>query len=143
MSENTQQDTNNLLEYRISKLEEGIVSMNTLRDVVLKWDAKFTEHDVFMQCPIHTLKIANIEKQISKLEEIVGELDRFKWKAVGVLSAVMLVIQIFGSSVAAKYFHPTNLATKSAQSIDIQKLTKNNPIIDQNGLGNWNVSLNK
>jgi hypothetical protein len=41
---------------------------------------------------------------MNKMEEIVTDLDRFKWKAVGVLAVVMLLVQLFGTTVVEKYF---------------------------------------
>jgi hypothetical protein len=104
MPEQNQHDRNEMTEYRLTKLEEGISSLNTLKEVVLRWDVRFSNNDGFLQCPMHKVKMDTFEIKMNKMEEIVTDLDRFKWKAVGVLSIIMLLTQLFGTTVVEKYF---------------------------------------
>ena len=97
------QDKNTLIEYRLTKLEEGITALNTMKDVVVRWDTRFSQNEDFLQCSIHKLKMQQFEIELKNMSGIVTELDRFKWKAVGVLSVVMLFTQIFGTTIVQKF----------------------------------------
>jgi len=102
-TEDFSKQSDNLIEYRITKLEEGINSLNILKDIVIKWDTKFASNEGFLQCPVHKVKMEDFEKRLIVVEEVVTDLDRFKWKAVGVLAGVLLIVQLFGTTVIDKY----------------------------------------
>ena len=98
-----QQENSTLIEYRLTKLEEGITALNTMKDVVVRWDTRFSQNDDFLQCSIHKLRMQQFETELKSMSTIVTELDQFKWKAVGVLSVVMLFTQIFGTTIVQKF----------------------------------------
>jgi len=123
---NTPKDETNhqLVEFRLTKLEEAVEALSAMKDCVLKWDSKFSANDSFLQCPIHKERMEQFEKRVDKLEGIVEDLDRFKWKAVGVLSIVILIVQIFGTAVVENLVrHPA--AASSSHTTQVHPATNN------------------
>lgn len=129
---NKDETNHQLVEYRLDRLEEAVASLTVIKDCVMKWDSKFSSNESFLQCPVHMAKVGNMEKRVERLEGIVEDLDRFKWKAVGVLSIVILIVQIFGTAVvenlvkhpaAAAVVHPTqpHLSTNSVVTNAVPK----------------------
>ena len=112
-----QQSQNSLVDYRLQKVEEAITALKRLEEVVLRWDARFSQGSEYMQCPLHKVKMEDITTRIEKIETIVAELDKFKWKAVGVLSVVLLIVQLFGSAISDRILHPVAATSQISTTV--------------------------
>lgn len=137
---NTKEETNpQLVEFRLNKLEEAVEALTAMKDCVLKWDSKFSSNESFLQCPIHKARMEQFEKRVDKLEVIVEDLDRFKWKAVGVLSIVILIVQIFGTAVVENLVrHPAAASVNHTTS----KVVPSSPNTATNAVVNVSTNFN-
>lgn len=116
----------NLVEFRLTRLEEAVTALSAIKETVLRWDAKFSSTNGLLQCPIHQERMDAMEKRVDKLESIVTDLDKFKWKAVGVLSVIMILVQVFGTTVAERFLKKND--EKSQQPIKIELVLPNGSI---------------
>lgn len=119
-----------MIEYRVNKLEEAVLSINILKETILRIETKLQANDGFLQCPMHKIKMDNFEQKLNKMEDMVISLDRFKWKSVGVLSVIIILLQLFGSTIVEK-----TLSNRSK----IDKISIVSPSTNSNFYGNYTI----
>jgi len=56
------------------------------------------------QCPIHELNINNLNTRANMMEKDISELKKAYYKMTGILIAISIVIQVFGSTIAHAIF---------------------------------------
>ena len=111
MSTKEQQNNNDeIVDYRLKRLEEAMLSLNKLASIVDRWDARFADSGIFSY-PVHVEKLKKLETETQELRVIVDELHRWKWKLIGVMSVVMFLVQLLAAVAVNKLSE-----TKSAQN---------------------------
>ena len=107
-----------LIEFRLSKLEEAVASLSTLKDIVLKWDARFSESGNFpLQCNLHRERMEQFDKRLETVENNVEELKGFMYKMTGALVVISIAIQLVGPLVLDHFKeHAKPTATQSDSS---------------------------
>ena len=109
---------NELIEFRLAKLEEAISSLSVIKDTVLKWDSKFTSSDAnFLQCPLHAERLTRLDGRLSSVEIGMDKLKSWNNKSMGALIIISILIQILGPIVA--------------NSLKIQQVNDNPPQVTQ------------
>ena len=109
----------NLIEYRVTKLEEAVTqlvnSLNILKEIVVKWDSKVGNADWPGKCMLHDERMSNINNEMSEIKEeqksIKTEIDGMKkvmWKASGALVILSFIAQLLGPIVVNKVFGSTS-----------------------------------
>lgn len=93
----------NLVEFRLKKVEDAVDSLDIIKDTVLKWDTRFTNSGM-MQCPVHQMRMEQLENRMNKFEEDMREIKAFMYKAIGALVALSIVVQLIGPEVV-RHFH--------------------------------------
>jgi hypothetical protein len=99
-----QNERNNISEYRLTKLEEAVASLSELKNVVLRWDAKFSGVNPF-NCQIHQEKIDTLNRRMEMAEKNIDELKKFMYKAAGALIIISIVVQLIGP-IILNYIKP-------------------------------------
>ena len=83
-----------LIEYRLEQVEAKMESLDTVKEILCRWDTKFSNVD-FMQLPLQTEKINVIAKDVETLKTEVNELNKYKWKLIAWLTVVGVIFQTF------------------------------------------------
>ena len=96
-----------LVEYRLKILEtqyaEMKIDIKSIAEVVNRLDRKFANvPPEGLQCNLHALRMDAFRKELDDHNVIIKDLQTFKWKAVGVLSVVMLLVQLLGTTIFDK-----------------------------------------
>jgi hypothetical protein len=94
------QNHENLIEWRVTKLEDAVISLNSLAATVNRWDSRLAESAVLLQFPLYVERFKTHEERLTAVELIAQDLTKWKWKLVGIFSAVIFIIQIFGTPLA-------------------------------------------
>ena len=113
--ENQSQD--NLIEYRVTRLEEAVISLNRLASTVEKWESRLAESAVLLQFPLYVERFKTHEERLNRMEIIVEDLSRWKWRMAGIFSAIIFLVQIFGTSVSDGIKHSLTPAAKEIQVV--------------------------
>jgi len=100
-------ETDNLIEYRLVKLEQQYIELKSdlrlMLEVLNRIDKRFGSlPDGGFNCQVHTNLIADIRKEIDDHAVLINGLQSFKWKAVGIISAIVLMMQIFGATLSER-----------------------------------------
>lgn len=98
-----------LVEYRLAKLEQQYAEVKNdikeIMDVLNRLDKRFsTIPEGGLNYHLHNQILTEIKKQIDSHQVIIDELQSFKWRAVGIIGVIMLVMQIFGTTIAERVF---------------------------------------
>ena len=103
-----------LVEYRLTKLEQQYVEVKTdlkdMMEVLNRLDKRFATIPVGgMNCALHQQMMEELRKEVDSHKVILESLQAFKWRAVGILSVVVLVVQLFGATIADRWsLHNSN-----------------------------------
>lgn len=118
-----------VIEYRVKELETKFMTfqsdLTTIKETVLRWDAKFGDDNVFLKAPVHQAEsISQLRKDVDDHNDKIDSLFVFRWKAAGVILVIVLLLQIFGGTIAnalfpgkttvtlptpkSEYFHPSS-----------------------------------
>ena len=130
-SENKEIQDNNVINYRLDKLEEDVSKLSQLSDIVIRWDSRFQQQGGLMQCGIHAVRMDAFDKRLEEIYKISidrtkgyllieeheakiatfnKELDSLKAymnKAIGALVIVSVIIQL-AAPVIVDHFHADN-----------------------------------
>lgn len=91
-----------LTEFRLQKLEEAVSALSTLKDIVTRWDVRFSANEGFLQCPVHKIKMEEFEKRMNKVEEDMGKMKKFVYQATGALVIISIIVQLLGPMLIEK-----------------------------------------
>jgi glutathionylspermidine synthase len=86
-------EAENLVNYRLDRLEEAITSLTVLKDIVARWDVRFGNTD-FLQCPLHNERMIHLSKRMDVAETDIGQLKKFVYKATGALVIISIIVQL-------------------------------------------------
>lgn len=99
----------NLVEYRLRKLEDAVSSLVELKEVVLRWDARFQAAGNFLNCPLHQQRMDNLEKAVEEqkketaaVKEEVSKIKKFVYTINGGLVVISIIIQLAGPMLLDK-----------------------------------------
>lgn len=97
-----------LIEYRLNKLEQQYVEVKTdlkgMMEVLNRLDKRFaTIPEGGMNCALHQQLMEDMRKEIDAHQVIIDSLQSFKWRAVGIISVIVLIMQLFGATIADKW----------------------------------------
>ncbi len=130
----------NLIEYRLDKLEEAVTKLSSLSDIVLRWDARLQQSGGIFQCSVHAARMDEIEKRMLELSKItsertrsvllveeheskivevqndIKEIKKFMYKAAGAFIVISIIVQLIGPSIVEKL---TGISTRPAQKIEV------------------------
>ena len=100
-------ESEELIEYRLTKLEQQYAEvksdLKSMMDVLNRIDKRFAlVPDGGLNCQIHANLMADMRKEIDNHAVLINGLQSFKWRAVGIISAIVLMMQIFGATLAEK-----------------------------------------
>jgi len=125
----TEINDNNVINYRLDKLEEAVATLSRLSEVVLRWDARFTAQGGLMQCGIHAVRMDAFDKRLEEIYKIsidrtkgyllieehevkiktfdheVDCLKSYMNKAIGALVIISLLIQLAGPVMMDRFRH--------------------------------------
>ena len=90
----TEETKESLLEYRVTVLEKAVQDLSEIKDIVLRWDAKFSG-DEYLKCPIHKLNLDDTRKRLDKVENTIDWLKSRYWYGVGGLAVLTIMLQCF------------------------------------------------
>lgn len=94
MSNHTEEkEKEDLVSYRLDRLEEAITSLTVLKDIVARWDTRFSGID-FLQCPLHNERLINVTKRVDTMEQDIAQIKKFIYKATGALVIISIVVQL-------------------------------------------------
>jgi hypothetical protein len=98
-----------LVEYRLTKLEgqytETKSDIKTIMEVLYRLDKKLSNvPEGGLACNLHVLRMDAFRKELDDHKIILDGLQQFKWRAVGVLSVIMLLVQLLGATLFDKVF---------------------------------------
>lgn len=124
MSNQDNKNKEEIVDYRLAKLEEAVTlliqNLSTLKDIVVKWDAKISEAGWPVQLTQERLSV--IQEKINKMNEdnvtyrnrIDEELannKKFMYQISGALIVLSLIAQLFGPILIDKAFGHSQQAT--------------------------------
>ena len=98
-----------LVEYRLAKLEQQYAEVKNdikgIMEAINRLEKRFAFiPDGGLNCQVHTQFMTEMRKQVDNHQTIIDDLQSFKWRAVGIIGVIMLVMQIFGTTLAEKLF---------------------------------------
>lgn len=117
MSNQENKNKDEIVDYRLTKLEEAVThviqNLSTLKDIVVKWDAKISEAGWPVQLTQERLSV--IQEKLNKMNEdnvtyrnrIDEELSnnkKFMYEISGALIVLSLIAQLFGPVLIDKAF---------------------------------------
>ena len=117
-------EKNELVEYRLSKLEQQYTEVKNdikgIMDVLNRLDKRFsTIPEGGFNYELYEKGLEKIQKQLENQQIIIDELQSFKWRAVGIIGVVMLVMQIFGTTIVEKVFRKETTAEIKPVKIEL------------------------
>jgi hypothetical protein len=103
---------NELVEYRLTKLESQYAEIKAdfreMMEVLNRLDKKLSNvPDGGLNCNLHAVRMDSFRKELDDHKIILDGLQQFKWRAVGVLSVVMLLAQLLGATIFDRTFRPS------------------------------------
>jgi hypothetical protein len=110
-----EKDKDDFVNFRLSKLEEAVTALvqnlNTLKDIVVRWDSKISDGNWPPKCALHHERQEQVNKRMDaqevKMENMNKEIIELKsiiWKASGALIVLSIVVQLLGPVVIQKVF---------------------------------------
>jgi hypothetical protein len=121
----------NVVNFRLDRLEEAVAKLSTLSEVIIRWDAKFAAQGTFLNCSVHTSRMIEFEKRLEEIykitvdrtkgyleieqhdiklkavEEEISAMRAFMNRAIGAMVILSIIVQLFGP-VAVDYVRGTN-----------------------------------
>jgi len=138
--ENKDIQDNNVINYRLDKLEEAVAKLSQLSDVVLRWDARFNAQGGLMQCGIHAVRMDAFDKRLEEIYKLsidrtkgyllieehevkiktfdleVDSLKSYMNRAIGALVIISIFIQLAGPIVMDHFRSHNNSNVSNVES---------------------------
>jgi hypothetical protein len=105
MANNNNTEKDNLVEYRLDKLEAGFTeiakTLTELKNVVLRMEERFSNSNFSpINCSMHSQKIDQYAVRLDAVEKEVSEIKTYMQRAIGALIVISLIIQLVGPVIA-------------------------------------------
>jgi hypothetical protein len=81
-------------EYRFAAIDKKLDKLDHVHEIVTRLDERFNKID-----EVYDTRTSALEKRTDTHDKDLDDLKTFKWKAVGIVSVVMVVISVFGSAI--------------------------------------------
>ncbi len=108
------------LEKRFGAFETRVTDdLTTVKEAVVKWDIKYGSTDLHGDSVLHTINLKQLNEDVEEMKPKVEALNTFKWKAAGVISVVMIALQLFGGTIQRAVFPPVKPHTSIVQTNEI------------------------
>lgn len=147
-------EENNVVNFRLDRLELAVEKLSALADVVTRWDAKFASQGTFMNCTVHQARMESYEKKLDEIykitldrtkgyleieqheiaikaaQEEIGAMKSFMNRAIGAMVILSIIIQLVGP-VAVDYIkghtHPVQVQDAAAGfNLDLSRMSNTN-----------------
>lgn len=107
----------NLVNYRLDKIEVALESLQDLVKIVQKWDVLFSSNNWFKSYPVVEEKVLVLETDVKDIKQDVETMKKFMWRAGGAFCVISLIIQLIVPYwLEHKDNHTSNSTTTSSTS---------------------------
>lgn len=100
-------DKDQLTSYRLDKLEQQYSEVKTdlknMMEVLIRLDKRFaTLPEDGVNIALQEQLMDDLRKEVDIHQQMLESLQAFKWRSVGIISVILIIMQLFGATLADK-----------------------------------------
>lgn len=81
-------------EYRFAAIEKRLDKLDQVHEIVTRLDERFDKIDA-----LYDNRTTSLEKSSEMHSKDIDDLKTFKWKAVGTVGVIMVLVSVFGTAI--------------------------------------------